>query len=142
MSVATLNGLLPSELMKGTVSFFGGSTGFSPGYGLPRSASSYRVGFVAFVPVSFGDTTGTISLSMSSDDNNGSWMVQMPNASAARSLGSGGTWPNPGTFTSAGFIFSATCVVPSGSGIYGLNLNISSSGSMTLLTGWQFWTKQ
>jgi hypothetical protein len=142
MTVATINGRFPNELLPGNTTFFGGSTGFSPGYGLTKRASSYRVGFVAFVPVSFGDTTGTISLSMSSSDNNGEWMVQMPNASAARSLGVGGTWPNPGTFTSAGFIFAATCVVPAGSGIHSLNLNISSSGSMTMLTGWQMWTIQ
>jgi hypothetical protein len=142
MNVVTINGRFPNELLPGNTTFFGGSTGFSPGYGLTKRASSYRVGFVAFVPVSFGDTTGTISLSMSSSDNNGEWMVQMPNASAARSLGVGGTWPNPGTFTSAGFIFAATCVVPAGSGIHSLNLNISSSGSMTMLTGWQMWTIQ
>jgi hypothetical protein len=140
--VNALNGVFPYEWMKGTLTFFGGSTGISPGYGLPKRASSYRVGFVAFVPVSFGDTTGTISLSMSSDDNNGTWQVHMPNASAAVSLGSGGTWPNPGTFVNASFIFAATCVVPAGSGTYGLNLSISSTGSMTMLTGWQFWTYQ
>jgi len=138
--VGLLNGQVINDIMKGAVTFFGGSTGIVPGYGLPKRASSYRVGFVAFVPVTFGDTTGTVSLQMSSDDNNGEWMVQMPNASGARALGVAGSWPNPGTFTSAGFIFSATCVVPAGSGVYGLNLNYSSSGSMTKLTGWQMWT--
>jgi len=137
--LGTLNGYILNDFAKGVVTFFGGSTGFSPGYGLPKRGSSYRVGFVAFVPVTFGDTTGTVSLSMSSDDNNGTWQVHMPNASAALGLGSGGTWPNPGTFVNASFLFAATCVVPSGSGIYNLNLNISSSGSMTINTGWQMW---
>lgn len=139
-NINTLNGIFTYEIVKGNVSFFGGSTGFVAGFGLPKRASSYRVGYVAFVPVSFGDTASTLSLGMSSSDNNGSWGIHMPNSSAAGALGTGGTWANPGTYTNASFIFHATCVVTAGSGIYNLNLNISSSGSMTLLTGWQMWT--
>lgn len=141
-SLATLNGISPLEWLKGVLSFFGGSTGLVPGYGLPKRAASYRIGYVAFVPVTFGDTASTISLSMSSSDNNGSWGVHMPNSSAAGALGTGGTWANPGTLTNASFLFHATAVVPAGSGIHNLSLNISSSGSMTLLTGWQVWCYQ
>lgn len=141
--VNTLNGLLLTDLVKGRVTFFGGTTGLVPGYGLPQHASSYRVGFVAFVPLTFGDSSVTLTLSMSSDDNNGDWQVHTPNSSGTASLGTSGTWANGGTWPSASFIFAATAVVPSGSGTYSLSLSISSSGGAPSMgVGWQMWCYQ
>jgi hypothetical protein len=121
-------------------------TGFAPGYGFEQESSSYKAVFVCDLPVSFPDTSVTLTFTVSSTDNNGRWQIHTPNSSAHVALGSSGTFVNgtPTAFGVAAFRIVASCTVPSGSGFgYSINVAISSSGTSATLEsgGTQFWAR-
>lgn len=123
-----------------TTSGLSGMSGSVPGYGFTKRGSSYQVVFVCDLPVSFPDSSITLTISCSTSDNVGYWQVHSPNNSGGAALGVSATFAAGGTFVTAAFHIVVSLTVPSGSGTHNLSFNLTSSGtSANLDQGTQYW---
>lgn len=128
-----------SFILRGSASGFGFST-WVPGYGYTQRASAYKVGYVAFIPVTFPDTSGSVTITVDTTDHNGVWQLHLPASSGYAPMGTGTTFSAGGTYATASLIVAATFNVPSGSGTFNLSVSLSfSSASMAM--GFQLWSE-
>lgn len=151
MTVTTLNGKDASLLYVGYATILGNYnitsgglsivSGFAPGYSFTKRASSYKGMLVCDIPVSFPDSSITITFSCTSPDNVGHWQLHSPNNSGHAGLGTNATFAAGGVYTVAAFHLVAYVVVPSGTGTHGININITSSGASAVMDagGTQYW---